>query len=86
MTIKCNKCGYDLIEEELLDHTCKQVVDYRIEKNILWLFDGSSWYPRKLLSAEKLQADNSNSSAEDDTEPCVWFSNVYGGLMAITYL
>ena len=46
---RCSKCGLSLIEEEILNHKCKTVIDYKFEDDILWLFDGEIWYPRKLL-------------------------------------
>ena len=40
----------------------------------------------KLLSAEKLQLDNFHPSADKDTEPYVWFCNVYVSFMIIICL
>ncbi|MFZ0511795.1 MAG: hypothetical protein WAM14_09335 [Candidatus Nitrosopolaris sp.] len=47
---RCNLCGLTVIAEETEFHRCKEVVDYRIEDDILWLSDGEKWYPRKLLA------------------------------------
>ena len=47
-----------LIIEELETHGCRKVIDYRIEEQILWLFDGESWYPCKLRSTENLHQKN----------------------------
>lgn len=67
---QCENCKYFGIYEEKQIHVCRsKVLEYKIKQNILWVYDGINWYPRKLLSAEKLQVDNINSSAEDDTEP-----------------
>ena len=60
---RCAKCGYFLIAEELDGHTCKKVVDYRIEGNTLWLGDGKMWYPRK-LSPTNLNNQNKHPDNE----------------------
>lgn len=59
---KCEKCGLRLIFEESQDHICKDVLDYKIEDSILWLFDGDIWYPRKLLSRQKSGQPRGNKS------------------------
>ena len=38
--LRCEICGLQVIEEEFHLHKCKKVIDYRIENNILWAFDG----------------------------------------------
>lgn len=77
---RCDNCQYFGIAEEKQDHVCRRkVLDYKIKQNVLWVYDGNEWYPRKLLSAEKLQQDNSNLSADKDTEPFFGFCKVYGG-------
>lgn len=63
---KCKKCGYDIISEEIHLHRCKTVIDYRIEEETLWLFDGDIWYPRKLLQQPK---GNIEKTTDDETEP-----------------
>ena len=65
MLFRCSTCGYALIEEELKIHQCKHVIDYRIEENILWLYDGERWYPRKLLP----KSEHPKFTPEDGTEP-----------------
>jgi hypothetical protein len=50
-----------MIAEELKTHVCKDVIDYRIEDKILWLFDGEIWYPRKLLHLDQPQGNNTNN-------------------------
>lgn len=45
---RCSKCGLALIDEEVPTHECKSVIDYRFEGDILWMFDGEIWYPRKI--------------------------------------
>ena len=58
---KCSKCGYSVIAEESKSHVCKDVVDYKIEGKILWLFDGEIWYPRKLLHLDQPQGNRENN-------------------------
>jgi len=50
---KCGKCGYALISEENNTHECKDVQNYKIDHNVLWLSDGEKWYPQRLLSHPK---------------------------------
>ena len=50
---RCNMCGLTVIAEDTDYHKCRDVVDYRIEGNILWLSDGEKWYPRKLFGPPK---------------------------------
>lgn len=52
---RCAVCGLALIDEEKETHECRKVVDCRVEGSILWLFDGFTWYPRKLLHLSKGQ-------------------------------
>ena len=48
---KCDKCGRNLIAEELQTHQCKeQVLDCKIKGNILWFFNGLGWYPQRINS------------------------------------
>ncbi len=76
----CRTCGYHGIIEEEQNHVCRRkVLEYKIEQNILWVYDGINWFPRKLLSAEKLHPHNSNLSAEDDTEPYRWLCRLFVG-------
>lgn len=51
----CFKCNRKLIQEESGDHQCKPLVKYEIKQDILWVNDGTDWYPLKLKSTEKLQ-------------------------------
>jgi hypothetical protein len=68
-TTKCQKCGYSLIIEELPTHECKDVIDYKIKGDILWLFDGEIWYPRKLRSARSDDFLHRELSDGDSPEP-----------------
>jgi hypothetical protein len=65
--LRCNLCGLTLIAEESGCHHCKEVVDYRIEGDILWLSDGEKWYPRKLLTSPKNK--HPFKTPDDSTEP-----------------
>jgi hypothetical protein len=60
-------CGAVLIAEEYDNHICRmKVIDYKIENNTLWVNDGESWYPRKLLSPK---SKHPNITPDDSTEP-----------------
>ena len=63
---RCSKCGLALIQEEVLTHECKSVLDYKFTENILWMFDGNIWYPRKLSQQPK---SNTEKTTDDETEP-----------------
>lgn len=58
--LKCEKCGYGLIFEEATNHVCKDVLDYEIKEDILWLYDGEIWYPRKLLHQPRGNTENNH--------------------------
>jgi hypothetical protein len=62
---RCLKCGLSLIQEEIAIHECKDAVDYKFEENILWMFDGEFWIPRKLQQP----IGNTKKTDEDVTEP-----------------
>ena len=49
-----------MIAEEVLLHECKDVIDYKIEDEILWLFDGEIWYPRKLRNNRSFTSKENN--------------------------
>jgi len=63
--VKCPNCERSLIFEEILEHECRKVVDYKIKGKTLWLFDGYDWYPRKLTNRKF----TSRKSTSDYTEP-----------------
>jgi hypothetical protein len=63
---RCNLCGLTLIAEERGFHQCKEVVDYKIDGDILWLSDGEKWYPRKLLAPKNRHPFK---TPDDSTEP-----------------
>lgn len=47
---RCPYCGLRMIAEEVSTHQCKPTItDYKIKGDVLWLYDGTNWYPRKLL-------------------------------------
>jgi hypothetical protein len=72
--VRCRNCGYHIISEELETHQCKKVVDYRIEKNILWLSDGERWFPQKLLSQHSSpKSEHPKFTPEDGTEPNILY-------------
>lgn len=48
--IRCPKCKYNLISEESKIHECKQILDYKIEGNLVSFFDGERWCPSFFLS------------------------------------
>lgn len=62
---KCKKCGLSLISEEILTHECKNVVDCKFEGQILWLFDGEIWYPRKLRATENLHGEDQPQNGQN---------------------
>ena len=49
----CEKCRSWLIFEELENHVCGQVIDYKIRGDILLVFDGFLWYPLNLSHQPK---------------------------------
>lgn len=64
----CPKCSKVLIAEEFEAHECikrKKVVDYKIEGNILWLYDGANWYPRKLLKTTDSERRGRNNGGSN---------------------
>src|SRR5215204_4894066 len=54
------------IAEELDTHKCRRIEDYRIKDDILWVFDGEKWIPRKLSPTESQQR---NKTTGEPTEP-----------------
>jgi len=64
---KCLKCGLSLIEEEIKSHECKSVIDYKFEDDILWLFDGEIWYPRKLRHLDQPKGNSQDSHREGNS-------------------
>lgn len=65
---KCKKCNFYLIAEELEDHICSKVVDYEIKGSNLWVYDGHSWFPRKLRSITP-EFQHPDKTPKDSTEP-----------------
>lgn len=68
---ECLICKRRLIAEEVENHECKSVIKYEIKRSILWVSDGSKWYPlrlkkRSLSSDENLRLGKPD---EDYTEP-----------------
>lgn len=62
-------CGAALIVEEYSTHSCRtKVIDYRVENNVLWVYDddGESWFPCKLLSPKN---QHPKFTPDDSTEP-----------------
>jgi hypothetical protein len=54
----CEKCGRDIIQEELDFHECRPLKEHKIIDNILWVSDGEKWYPLKLQP--KLYSEKNN--------------------------
>jgi hypothetical protein len=65
--LRCTRCGLAIIAEAL--HECRRVTDYKIKNNLLWLYDGKTWIPRKLLSLSDETSQRDNSSQSDDKLP-----------------
>ena len=77
--LQCPSCKLDVMMEEMSTHRCRKVIDYRIEDNILLVFDGNTWYPLKLKPIKIQQPQgNINKNAEDETEPEIRFCKVIG--------
>ena len=69
---RCRKCGRYAIAEELSEHQCRSLIDYKIEDNKIKVFDGFFWYLLKINHEElKSQQPKSNTekTADDETEP-----------------
>ena len=45
---ECDNCKRRIIAEEVDGHECKTMKEYQIIDNILWVSDGTKWYPLKL--------------------------------------
>ena len=71
---RCIKCGLQVISEEFQIHQCKKVIDYKIEGNILWVFDGRRWIPRKISPPKN---KHSSSTPDDETEPTFCIFMIY---------
>jgi hypothetical protein len=69
---RCRKCGRYAIAEELSEHQCRSLIDYKIEDDKIKVFDGFSWYLLK-INCEELKYQqpkgNTNKTTEDETEP-----------------
>lgn len=75
---ECLKCKRRLIAEEIENHECKSVVKYEIKRSILWVNDGSKWYPLRL----KKRSDGFTQgelSDKDFPEPLYRFCKVVVG-------
>ena len=64
--IRCPKCKYDLISEEYNTHICKEISDYKIEKGLVFFYDGELWYPSFFLKQPK---SNTEKTTDKETEP-----------------
>jgi hypothetical protein len=82
---KCKNCGYSIIDEEIENHLCKKVIDYKIENNILWLNDGERWYPQK-LSKFSPNFKHPNGTPEDSTEPMLFINIFSCNFVIVCYL
>ena len=61
----CTFCNTQVIAEECPIHQCKQVLERKIDGNILWLKDEERWYPLK----RRQQQANMNSITYKVAEP-----------------
>lgn len=71
-TSKCAKCGLAMIEEEREAHVCqKKPIDYRVEGNKFYYFDGFKWWKHILrtVSTETLQEKKRDKSTDDLPAP-----------------
>ena len=41
----CPRCKLRVIAEEMNVHKCRRETDRKIRGNVLWVFDGTCWYP-----------------------------------------
>ena len=57
---RCYVCGRRAIAEELDQHECRALKDYKIVGNTLRVFDGFVWYPLKLEQAHPTFFDKEN--------------------------
>jgi hypothetical protein len=55
-----------IIAEELQTHSCKKIENYKIEDNIMWVFDGEKWTPCKLSPPK---SKHPNFTPDDSAEP-----------------
>ncbi|PBO85801.1 MAG: hypothetical protein COA77_02755 [Thaumarchaeota archaeon] len=56
---ECTKCQRKLIAEEISNHKCKTMKEYKIIDDTLWVSDGEKWYPLK-LNQPKLDSQKNN--------------------------
>lgn len=64
------------IAEKLDTHKCRRIEDYRIKDDILWVFDGEKWIPRKLSPTESQQW-NRIKQLENQLNPCLLDVYIY---------
>ena len=66
----CQKCNKDLISEELDQHQCKPLQEYKIIDDILWVSDGTRWYPLKLTNRDFTPSKSTAEWTEPGTRFC----------------
>ncbi len=61
----CDTCKRQVIAEEKESHQCKPLKEYGFENSILWINDGTIWYPLKTQQPKS----NPEKTTDDETEP-----------------
>lgn len=64
------------LQRNLILHKCRRIEDYRIKDDILWVFDGEKWIPRKLSPTESQQW-NRIKQLENQLNPCLLDVYIY---------
>lgn len=59
---ECNDCNRRFLSEEVNSHKCKTVQEYKIIDSILWVSDGTMWYPLKLKKPHNQPTGNTTQS------------------------
>lgn len=44
---QCRICGRYAMAEELSDHECRELLEYKFDGEITLVYDGEKWYPLK---------------------------------------
>jgi hypothetical protein len=54
----CPRCELTVIADEMHVHKCRSVTDSRVVRNILWVSDGTRWYPLRITKRDAVSERN----------------------------
>jgi hypothetical protein len=80
--MKCNKCGFDIIEEESSNHTCftGRIRKVRFDSDtphLVTIFDGQKWLKCPNLKPYQPKV-NTDNITDKETEPVIRFCYLVG--------